>query len=260
MPGIFRVNIASIATWNWRYVLQIQVVGNPQRRPQRLKIWSRAWKNLNCFVFSIIMAIISGVQWDNRPVPLLLVGQPQLVQHEADDQREEERSPQVQWPPLLWHLRPPQVWAIPPFLPVRGKNCAQKYCDAKYIERPLGEIGQGYLILAQMLIERLHRVYAVKILLQVMWTICHNLRGESSQMLFLTCHFNKQPIYLSIATTQNDYFWAFCTWINLSMYKYISLFWKFNFAALEFPLTRSASRPTRFHLGRSQQRRLEVIL
>ena len=32
------------------------------------------------------------------------------------------------------------------------------------------------------------------------------------------------------------------------------------FAALEFPLTRSASRPTRFHLGRSQQRRLEVIL
>ena len=44
------------------------------------------------------------------------------------------------------------------------------------------------------------------------------------------------------------------------MYKYISLFRKFNFAALEFPLTRSASRPTRFHLGRSQQRRLEVIL
>ena len=77
---------------------------------------------------------------------------------------------------------------------------------------------------------------------------------------FLTCHFNKQPIYLCIKTTQNDYFWAFCTWINLSMYKYISLFWKFNFAALEFPLTRSASRPTRFHLGRSQQRRLEVIL
>ena len=146
------------------------------------------------------------------------------------------------------------------FLPVRGKKYAQKDCDAKYIERLLGEIGQGYLILAQMLIKRLHRVYAVKILLQVMWTICHNLCGESSQMLFLTCHFNKQPIYLSITTTQNDYFWAFCTWINLSMYNYISLFWKFNFAALEFPLTRSASRPTRFHLGRSQQRRLEVIL
>ena len=241
-------------------MLQIQVVGNPQRRTQRLKIWSRAWKNLNCFVFSIVMAIISGVQWDNRPVPLLLVGQPQLVQHEADDQREEERSPQVQWPPLLWHLRPPQVWADPPFLPVRGKNCAQKDCDAKHIERLLGEIGQGYLILAQMLIERLLRVYAVKILLQVMWTICHNLRGESSQMLFLTCHFNKQPIYLSITTKQNDYFWAFCTWINLSMYMHISLFWNFSFAVSEFPLTRSASRPTRFHLGRSQQRRLEVIL
>ena len=115
MPGIFRVNSASIPIWNWRYVLQIQVVGNPQRRTQRLKIWSRAWKNLNSIVFSIVMAIISGVQWDNRPVPLLLVWQPQLVQHEADDQREEERSPQVQWPPLLWHLRPPQVWADPPF-------------------------------------------------------------------------------------------------------------------------------------------------
>ena len=96
------------------------------------------------------------------------------------------------------------------FLPVRGKKYAQIDCDAKHIERLLGEIGQGYLILAQMLIKRLHRVYAVKILLQVMWTICHNLCGESSQMLFLTCHFNKQPIYLSITTTQNDYFWAFC--------------------------------------------------
>ena len=138
MPGIFRVNSASIPIWNWRYVLQIQVVGNPQRRTQRLKIWSRAWKNLNSIVFSIVMAIISGVQWDNRPVPLLLVWQPQLVQHEADDQREEERSPQVQWPPLLWHLRPPQVWADPPFF----YQCMEKNTPRKIVTQ---SILSGYL-------------------------------------------------------------------------------------------------------------------
>ena len=63
-------------------------------------------------IILIIIIIISGVQWYNGPLPLLPLGQPQPVQHEADLQWEEERPTEVQRPPLLWHRGPTQLWSL----------------------------------------------------------------------------------------------------------------------------------------------------
>ena len=57
---------------------------------------------------------ISGIQWDNGPLPLLPLWQPQPVQRQANLQWQEERPAEVQRPTLLWDFRSTQLWGVWP--------------------------------------------------------------------------------------------------------------------------------------------------